>query len=386
MNECACELSGFCKVRNVTLKPTLQMLCRENPHRIDLFLNPKPPEEKTPKKNVRRSGSPCSRKAERAVANGVGTKILEAFEKEAGTRLSCGQCKTWVLALNKRSSHDHEEIVAYMSSQFPWPHEWRLANTKRRDRISEVISPIVPRPVDTSVPANYFAGRLVAVTSLNPNPTRWDRQKKCLKSWVRHGLPVITVNTQSELDQLSLPEGVTGVACEKLTQHYDRQTQFVSSLAAAGRETGVPFMLINSDIEISGNVAALDIALLHPDRLTIGIRHNHQAGQNLRNAKPEASGLDVFLMTPDMAATIPEAPFGIGKPVWDYWMPQHFRSLGVEFHWIREPLFFHERHELGWSRKEWKIGCDFLGETYDVHLGYGSSEFRRSLDKPLKKA
>lgn len=381
MSECLCPLTGFCEVRKVALKPTLQRICRENPERIDRFLSPEPLKEKATKKNARRGGSPCSRRAELPATSTVGTQLLEAFEKESGTRLTCGPCKTWVLGLNKKSSHDHEEIVAYMSSQFPWPHEWRQANTRRRDRISEIISLIVPRPVDTSVPVNYFAGRLVAVTSLNPNPARWDRQRKCLKSWVRHGLPVITVNTQDELDRLDLPEGVRGVACENLTRHYDRPTQFVSSLTAVGRDAASPFMLINSDIEISGNVAVLDRALQHRDKLTIGVRHNHQVGQPLRTARFESSGLDVFLMTPDMGATVPEAPFGIGKPVWDYWMPQHFRSLGVQFHWIREPFFFHERHELGWSRSEWKVGCEYLGEMYDVHLGYGSSEFRKSLDK-----
>ncbi len=46
MSECQCELSGFCSVRNVAVKPTLQSICRTDKARIDAFLasDGKPPE------------------------------------------------------------------------------------------------------------------------------------------------------------------------------------------------------------------------------------------------------------------------------------------------------------------------------------------------------
>ena len=46
MSDCICELSGFCTVRNIALKPTLQVICRENKPRIDAMLaGEKPPQK-----------------------------------------------------------------------------------------------------------------------------------------------------------------------------------------------------------------------------------------------------------------------------------------------------------------------------------------------------
>jgi hypothetical protein len=38
MSDCMCELSGFCTVRNIALKPTLQTLCKRDKPRIDAML------------------------------------------------------------------------------------------------------------------------------------------------------------------------------------------------------------------------------------------------------------------------------------------------------------------------------------------------------------
>jgi len=225
-----------------------------------------------------------------------------------------------------------------------------------------------------------FNGRCVAVTSINPNPARWPRQLQCVESWLRIGLPVITVNTSEELDRLNLPAGVTGVVCNTLSAIYDRPTQLITSLSRAGAATGLPTLLINSDIEIHGPVECLETALQASDKLTIGVRYNHHAGQARPLAVREPSGLDCFLLSPAMLAAIPDAPFAVGKPVWDYWLPHAVRSQGHKFHWINEPLFFHESHTLGWSHAEWEIGAKVFAKTNDMHLGYGSRDFRSSLD------
>ena len=89
-------------------------------------------------------------------------------------------------------------------------------------------------------------------------------------------------------------------------------------------------------------------------------------------------------MTPEMAETVPDLPFTIGQPVWDYWIPHHFRRLGYEVHWMREPLLFHARHDIQWSREDWLRGSAWLAEYYKIDLEYGNVEFRKSLDDSLE--
>lgn len=349
-----------------------------------------PPEPERPKHD--RPVAACVR-----THSTIGTELLAAFEAALGKSIGCGSCKTVLLSFNRADRldvTDAEDKIYRVSLEIPESICPRGSVAQRAwirgivEGVAASTKQIAPHIVGTRIDdrpqvatPDYFAGRCVAVTSFNPNPARWERQLKCAESWIRYGLPVIVVNTQKELDSMHLPTGVTQVPCESLTSDYDRQTQFVSSLIRVGRETELPFMLINSDIEIHGSTQLLDNALLSLDKLTIGIRYNHDASTGIKSATREASGLDVFLMTGDLSGSISDAPFGIGKPAWDYWLPEHFRSAGVKFNWIREPLFFHERHKLGWTRAEWDVGSEYMKQKYGVHLGYGSNEFRRSLEK-----
>ena len=218
----------------------------------------------------------------------------------------------------------------------------------------EEFDPTTPTIIDR----DRFAGRCVAVTSVSPNPERAERQSHCLQSWRDIGLDVIQVNTA------------------------DRPR--IKTLIDAGAATGLPFLLINSDVEISGDHTAIEEAIDSPDKLAIGVRYNHDSNSPRARSQREGAGLDVFILRPAMAATVPDLPFTIGMPVWDYWLPHHFRSLGYKFHWIREPLFFHARHELQWSREDWTRGAAWLAEHYDIDLGYGSTKFRESLNESLE--
>lgn len=227
-----------------------------------------------------------------------------------------------------------------------------------------------------------FLGKCIAITSLNPHPEKQERQRLCVQSWRDIGLEVIAVNTGAELARLEngLSNLIHGHVSNTTPLEYKKPTQRISTILKVGRQTGIPFLLINSDIEISGDPQVITDALDQPDKLTIGVRYNHDDGQSLHSAAFEQWGLDCFLMTPEMAATVPNLPFGIGKPVWDYWLPHHFRSRGYKFHWIRRPFFFHERHPLGWSDAEWKLGARWMQQFCGVPLAQSSVAYRNSLN------
>ncbi len=231
-----------------------------------------------------------------------------------------------------------------------------------------------------------FLGKCIAITSLNPNPDKQERQRLCVQSWRDIGLEVIAVNTAAELRRLDtgLAGLIHGHASENTPLEYAKPTQRVATIIKAGLQTGLPFLLINSDIEINGDPRVITDALAHPDKLTIGVRYNHDAGQPLQSACYEPWGLDAFLMTPELAATVPNLPFGIGKPVWDYWLPHHFRIRGYKFHWIRRPFFFHERHPLGWSVAEWNMGARWMKDFCGLPLSQDSAGYRNSLTRAVQ--
>jgi hypothetical protein len=207
------------------------------------------------------------------------------------------------------------------------------------------------------------------------------RQLRCLTSWFKLGVRPLVVNTAKELEDIKslLPSWCESVASEDVTQCYDRPTQLINSLVNVGITRDVPFLLLNADIEIIGKCNVLIKALEHTDKLTIGVRYNYSTGSP-RRATKEAYGLDAFMLSPALARTLPVSPLGIGKPMWDYWLPYHFRSLGIAFNWIDTPYFFHEKHELGWNKNEWEMGKKWMMDTYGESNDYGSPHFRKSLE------
>lgn len=226
-----------------------------------------------------------------------------------------------------------------------------------------------------------FFGRCLAVTSISPSEHRRARQLKCLRSWVAYGLRVIVVNTPHELAGIALPPGVSSVASDDVTTAYDRPTIRINALMRSAvqnlRADGESIAILNSDLEIIGSSEVLEVALCHRDKLTIGVRWNFDG---LSEAQIERDGLDFFMLSRQMAESLPDMPYGLGKPFWDYWLPYHFRRNDVAIHWIKSPFLFHEAHETYWSTVEWKAGCDALKAAYGEDMSQTSGLFRRSLD------
>jgi len=226
---------------------------------------------------------------------------------------------------------------------------------------------------------SVVSGRCTAVTSINPDPSRQQRQEECLKSWVAAGMNIVAVNQSNEFDSMPWLSSIAKQCISgEIAVGYDRPVQKVVALLRAGILTGGAFMVINSDIQVIGDVSPLNAALKMADRLTIGVRWNHDKAAGVQTARLEAAGLDVFLMTPELAATVEDIGLGIGKPTWDYWLPHHFRSLGVKFNWVQRPLFFHESHPVGWSSMEWDRGHKTILDSCGVSI---SGDFRRTLHR-----
>lgn len=88
-----------------------------------------------------------------AVVSSVGDSIRSVLESHLGRKLTCQDCLGYLSRLNTQTSHSHDDIVKYLSANFPFPIEWREANPDRAAAISSLIEPIVPKiyPVESGV-------------------------------------------------------------------------------------------------------------------------------------------------------------------------------------------------------------------------------------------
>jgi len=208
----------------------------------------------------------------------------------------------------------------------------------------------------------------VAVTSLAPN--RLERQTVCLDSWKRAGLTIHAVQSANE----ELKEEYPQVSSWSISG--DSGPPRINALAKVATQTGSVALLINADVEIHGEQRLIREAIA--SGTLIGVRHNYDS--QWWQSKPEQWGMDAFSFTPEAALRLPNLDLRIGRPVWDYWILDYFKSS--QMNWICEPLFFHKTHELGWSAEDFKAGFEKLQQAGSaIDQPYGAV-FRKSFPYP----
>lgn len=89
----------------------------------------------------------CSTKRGKCTdCSNAGTLLMEAIQTDTGQPVSCGSCKTYLLSLNRMSSHDHASIVQKLYAEISWPPHWRAHNGDKdgqRKRIDEIVSGVL---------------------------------------------------------------------------------------------------------------------------------------------------------------------------------------------------------------------------------------------------
>lgn len=219
---------------------------------------------------------------------------------------------------------------------------------------------------------------LLAVTSLSRHPFHLSRQHQCLQSWVDFGLKIIAVNTADEIENLQdvYPQVSEWQASEKTTAMYEKPTQRIAALAKVAIDRGTPILIMNSDIELHGAQSDL-IDAIYPGHVTIGLRYNYSTVKS--DSVRERFGFDAFYLDPLHAASIQDLDFGIGKSVWDWWLPLHFCIEQVPLHFIGYPLFYHAAHKILWSKAIDATGRQHFREHYGP---FDLDRFRNRLPYP----
>lgn len=229
-------------------------------------------------------------------------------------------------------------------------------------------------------PRGYCDPNFVAVTSLAPRAC--SRQTRAINSWVDFGLTLHVVNTASEIETLKplYPQVDHWHPCEVQSELGFKKTATINSLADVAVKLDRTILVINADCEAHGNPQPI-IDQLADNTLVIGIRHNY-AGNRVTNSHQEQWGIDAFVFTPTMARDLPRLSFGIGIPMWDYWIPLHFQQAGYSITTPVSPWLYHMSHHLAWSQEDWLAGAEIIQSHYGYDMQNRGHELRNSLPLP----
>jgi hypothetical protein len=196
---------------------------------------------------------------------------------------------------------------------------------------------------------------------------RFERQSFCVRSWQRLGLPIVAVQCDTQINQLS--EMFAGLGIKWTTMpakpnawdrpHLARVADHIKHTADG------PILLINSDIEIRDTPEQFAAQWLGDDADTLicGVRLDHPRGSY--RSTMHTYGIDAFRITPAMADSLPDDGFVIGSPGWDYWLPWRISQLGYKIR-AAKSQFMHETHEMGYGRDAVDIAHQMMLDRFGV--------------------
>jgi hypothetical protein len=285
----------------------------------------------------------------------------------------CGSCRSKVLQLLERpelqpnyyrwvpfTNDLHNSVNATLNADGSHP-QFSFQDALRRWR---------PMPQ----PRGLFTSCKI-VTSFSPK--RIERQKWCLRSWLRSGFEVIAMQCPNELAAMRETFGTEGVsfASAESTEGYEFATPKINSILTA--VTDGPFLILNSDCAIVDPWPIYqDVARGMPRTY---LRWNYDAGSAMLASEFEW-GLDGFLLWPEDAKLFPEdSPLGLGQPVWDYALPPCLTAGGRDWSINHKVVIAHENHEQAWSQDAWERGRAWMANLFPKLL-IGTAAYRYSLD------
>ena len=181
-------------------------------------------------------------------------------------------------------------------------------------------------------------------------------QLDCLASWQHRGFNVVSVNLDTEIEQLKPIFDNVEFQVGEPSYRYHKQTPKIHSLLTAKVDTPYKLMM-NSDIKI---YHAIDSFMSQAP--TLGIRRNYY--DTPMDGDIERWGIDAFLLPEEICNEFPKLDFAIGQPMFDYWIPWHLERMNVELKWFAEPLFFHKVHSINWKNEALQTGWNIMDEHY----------------------
>lgn len=201
---------------------------------------------------------------------------------------------------------------------------------------------------------------------------RLERQQLCIRSWQALGYEVVAVQSKDESKLLKphYPD-VTFIETDKVGYVFNH-TNKVTINAILDQAIDSPILIINSDIEIRANKDEFisNWTPTNDKELKMGIRWDEDP--DTKQLTLLKYGIDIFLITPQIAKDLNDIGMTIGCPAWDYWIPIHLQRKGYSFNVSHRQEFFHEVHPKNWSKVDFQVGLNLLMKHYKLNISAAS--------------
>ncbi len=209
-------------------------------------------------------------------------------------------------------------------------------------------------------------------------------QAHCVRSWIKAGFEVISLNAADELPALAAayPEVSFEVAPRTARELWGAPLVPICDLVACLRRRGHAVAgIINADVFTMADRAYFDRLLaLCEGGVAYGMRLDVSDLSTDAQIEFYAYGYDYFFFDVARAEGLP-ADYVIGMPWWDLWFPLALSWSGVRLHRIFSPTVFHLKHPErtgGQLDREWR-------HFFDLTRAQVTDQLARSADPLFKQ-
>lgn len=197
------------------------------------------------------------------------------------------------------------------------------------------------------------------ITSLNPRNI--PKCRECVDSWKVFCSEIVAVQTESETPvlQSAFPD-VSFVVTDRVgTLFESTYCPNIHALVEQG-----PGLIINADISINCEKQMFnDRFCIKPRVLDCGIRWDYDS----KGKQLNPYGIDAFRIDEELMSIFQGTDFTIGQPGWDYYFILEADKHGFYINAHKNPpMFYHELHEVNWSRWKLTLAQALLEKMYDM--------------------
>lgn len=209
---------------------------------------------------------------------------------------------------------------------------------------------------------------MVAITSISPGHKNFDSQLNAVKSWVKAGYKVVSLNSKEEIATLKQFKDVEFVETNRTNQRLFKKPYVVISaiIDYLKSRSEDHFLIINSDIIIN-DVMQFTTNLKDISETGIIIMNRHDFNDHMEDGIRYDRGFDGFFINKKWLEIFPQSVLCLGQCFWDFWVPYQAVLAGVPIYRLNELYLFHKRHTIQYSNENWlATGEIFRGELAPI--------------------